>query len=257
MNRPFSVIHLSDLHFGRIHPEILQHLDDFLKLRKKEIKLAVLTGDLTQRAKKTEFIAAKEFMESLDSPLFVVPGNHDVPLYNLFLRLLTPYRKFMRYLGPFSKNYYEDDDIAVFGLWTVDNFTVKTGKLRESDLKDVEEKFSQVPDSKIKIIASHHPLISMNHPRVKQDLERLMKLSPHFLMWGHEHQSNVMSMNKDRIFPLILSSGTSASTRTRAEANSFNFVTFNQKDFVIEIYRHSKLLGGFEVIDRKVVPLFS
>lgn len=252
MNRPFSVVHLSDLHFGRIHPEILQHLDDFLKLRKKEIKLAVLTGDLTQRAKKNEFLAAKQFMESLDSPLFVVPGNHDVPLYNLFLRFLSPYRKYMKYLGPFSKNYFEDDDIAVFGLWTVDNFSVKTGKIRKKDLDQLEKKFSEVPASKIKIVACHHPLISM-----KSDMERLLNLSPHFLMWGHEHQSGIQQVNEKEQFPMILSSGTSTSTRTRTEANSFNYVTVNEKDFVIEIYRHSRLLGGFEVIDRKVVPLFS
>lgn len=252
MNRPFSVVHLSDLHFGRIHPEILQHLDDFLKLRKKEIKLAVLTGDLTQRAKKNEFLAAKQFMESLDSSLFVVPGNHDVPLYNLFLRFLSPYKKFMKYLGPFSKNYYEDDDIAIFGLWTVDNFSVKTGKLREQDMKELEKKFSEVPSSKIKIVACHHPLISM-----KSDMERLLNLAPHLLMWGHEHQSGIQQLNEKERFPMILSSGTSTSSRTRAEANSFNYVTVNENEFVIEIYRHSRLLGGFEVIDRKVIPLFS
>lgn len=255
MNRPFSIIHLSDLHFGRIHHDILHHLDEFLRLRRKEIRLAILTGDLTQRARKQEFLDAKEFIDSLHSPLFVVPGNHDVPLYNLFLRFFSPYKKFLRYLGPFAQNYYEDEELAVYGMWTVDNFAVQTGKVRKRDLNEVEEKFSQLGESKIKIIASHHPLLAIDHPQIKEHMKRILDLSPHFLMWGHEHQSGVTSLHADKMFPMILASGTSASTRTRSESNSFNYLTFNQDDFVVEVYRHSKILGGFEVIDRKVNPL--
>lgn len=251
MGQPFSIIHLSDLHFGRIHHDVLNHLNDFLKLREKEIKVAVLTGDLTQRARKREFILAKDFIDSLNSPLFVVPGNHDVPLYNLFLRFLSPYKKFLKYLGPFAENYYEDDAVAIFGLWTVDNFAVQTGKLRRKDLDDIEQKFSHLPEHKIKIIASHHPLLSIEHPRIKEDLERLLKLNPHFFMWGHVHQSGIHPFLENRNFPLILSSGTASSTRTRDEANSFNYLTFYKDRIVVEIYRHSAILGRFEVVDSK------
>lgn len=229
----------------------MEHLDNFLKQRKEEIKLAILTGDITQRARKEEFLAAKEFINSLEHPLFVVPGNHDVPLYNLFLRFFSPYKKFLSYLGPFAKNFYEDDDVAVFGLWTVDNFAIQTGKLRDEDLEEIEEKFSHVSSDKIKIIACHHPLLSIKHPRIKHDLNRLINLSPHFMLWGHEHQSAIMSVYEDKQYPIILASGTSASTRTRTESNSFNYLTFEDNKFSIEVYRHSRILGGFEVIDKK------
>lgn len=255
MASSFSIIHLSDLHFGRIHPETLEHLDDFLIKRNDEIKLAIVTGDLTQRARKSEFIAATHFIKSLNHPLFVVPGNHDVPLYNLWLRFFKPYRKFLKYLGPFSQNYYEDEDVAIFGLWTVNNFAAHTGKLRQSDLQEIESRFKNVPAKKIKIIACHHPLLSIKHPRIKNDIARIMKLSPHFILWGHEHQSAIVHMSENEIFPIILAAGTSTSSRVRSEANSFNYIRFMNDQIHIEIYRHSKNKESFELFDRKEFKL--
>ena len=167
MRETFSVIHLSDLHFGRIHCDILHYLEKFLIERKQDISLAILTGDFTQRARSQEFKDAREFISSLSCPLFLVPGNHDVPLYNLFLRFLSPYKKFLKYLGPFAQNYYEDERLAVFGLWTVDNFSVKTGRLSAKDLDSLEQKFKNIPEHKLKIIASHHPLATLKHKHLR------------------------------------------------------------------------------------------
>lgn len=216
-----------------------------MRLRNNEIKLAILTGDLTQRAKKAEFLAARDFITSLNSPLFLVPGNHDVPLYNLFLRFFSPYKKFLRYLGPFAQNYFENEDVAVFGMWTTDNFTIQSGKLHEKDLDELKEKFRTVPAHKIKIIACHHPIKS------DKKLHEALSTNPHFILWGHTHQSGVSKLENT----LLLVSGTSTSTRTKTEANSFNYMTFNNDEVVIEIYRHSKMLKAFEVIDRQTFAI--
>lgn len=264
MNKHFSIIHLSDLHFGRIQREILEDLDDFLIKRKDEIDLGILTGDLTQRARRREFLAAKEFLDSLHHPLFVVPGNHDVPLYNVFLRWFYPYRKFLKHIGP-TENFFEDENVAVFGLWTVDNFAIQTGKLHRSDLLAIEERFRQIADDKIKIIACHHPLLSIKKPKIKDDIKRIMDLKPHFILWGHEHQSSISHFSEKELFPIILASGTTTSSRLRNEANSFNYIRFRGNAFDVETYRHSKILGAFELIDKRefgqgeedfTVPLF-
>ncbi len=251
MSEPFSFIHLSDLHFGRIHCDILRDLEAFIERRKEEIDLAILTGDFTQRARSQEFKDAREFVSSLSCPLFIVPGNHDVPLYNLFLRFLSPYKKFMKYLGPFAQNYYEDDRLAIYGLWTVDNFSVKDGRLSSKDLRCIEERFAKVPAEKIKIVASHHPLEAMK----KEHMDRVLDLDPHFFLWGHEHQSQVRSYHDDRKFPLVVASGTSTSSRTRAEVNSFNYVTVMDGGIRIEIYHHSEKKRTFEPIRVTEIPL--
>lgn len=249
MAAPYSIIHLSDLHFGRIRHDILQDLETFLRQRKETLHLAILTGDFTQRARKREFLEAKEFLSSLSCPLFVVPGNHDVPLYNLFLRFFSPYKKFLRYLGPFASNYYEDDVLAVYGLWTPNNFSVQSGKISSREIAEAQKRFAQVPKEKFKLIACHHPLNGMNA------MDQVLKLAPHFLLWGHEHQSAIKPYSQETPFPMILAAGTSVSSRTRTEANSFNLITFCQPQAKLEVYRHSKLLAAFEMIDSRFIDL--
>ena len=241
-SRTLNIIHLSDLHFGRIQGQVLTDLETYLENEKNNLNLVIITGDLTQRAKKEQFLAAKDFLMKIKCPLFIVPGNHDVPLYNLFLRFFRPYKKFLRHLGPFATNYYENEHVAIYGLWTLDRFTVKDARISSTDLKQIEEKFAKVPADKIKLIASHHPL-----PKLK-NFDRLLKLCPHFLLWGHEHQSSVQPLSKEREFPYIMAAGTSTSNRTRKEVNSFNVMRIDGSEVLIEIMGHADESGAFETL---------
>lgn len=254
-SHPISLLHISDLHFGRIQPDVLSALDKFMQDRKDQIRLVILTGDLTQRARSHEFKAALDFFSSLPAPLFLVPGNHDVPLYNIFLRFFRPYGKFMKYMGPLANNYYEDDHFAIYGLWTVNNLAIQTGKLGSKDLKNLEHKFSQVAPHKIKIITSHHPLLSIEHPRIQHDLKRVMNLDPHFMLWGHEHQSQVRFFQQPDVWPLMVASGTSLSSRTRSEVNTFNFMTFENRNVSIETFGHEYSRKEFYSLQKFQTPL--
>lgn len=237
--KPLSIVHLSDLHFGRTSEHVLKDLKTFLETNKETINLTILTGDLTQRAKSHEFKEAKNFLTDLPAPLFLVPGNHDVPLYNLFLRFFRPYKKFLKYMGPFSENYYEDDQVAVYGLWTPHHFSIKSGKIRTRDLIEVQDKFRQVPETKIKILASHHPLLDLSSLHIKPDVQSLIELNPHFILWGHEHQSQLREL-KPGSLPLFVASGTSASNRTRHEVNSFNLIKVIGSQIEVTIYHHTE-----------------
>jgi len=185
-------------------------------------------------------------MSSIHSPVFMVPGNHDVPLYNLFLRFFSPYKKFIRYLGAFAQKSFEDENLAVYGMWSTNNFSIQSGKIHEKDLHELKEKFRNIPAHKIKIIACHHP---MNKDK---NLAEALGTNPNFILWGHTHQSGVIKKEKT----LMVASGTSTSTRTKTEANSFNYMTFVNDEVLIEVYRHSKTNNGFEVIDRHKFSIF-
>jgi predicted MPP superfamily phosphohydrolase len=79
-----TIVHLSDLHFGRLDPELPSTLQRAVVEAAPD--LVVVSGDLTQRARVAEFKAAARFLEGLPAPQLTVPGNHDVPLYNLLQR---------------------------------------------------------------------------------------------------------------------------------------------------------------------------
>jgi 3',5'-cyclic AMP phosphodiesterase CpdA len=248
MPQPVRILHLSDLHFGRIEPLVLKELESFIKAHRESINLVILTGDLTQRAKSHEFKQAKEFIDSLNCPFFLVPGNHDVPLYNIFLRFFSPYRKFLKFIGPLAENYYENEALAVYGLWSTNHFSIKSGKVFSKDLLKLEEKFNNLPPHKIKIIAAHHPILSGTE-KIRGDIKRVIDLHPHLILSGHTHQSEVRPLNEIQPLPLLIASGTSTSNRTREETNSFNLITVNSgTDILVETFARSS--KGFELIKK-------
>src|SRR5690349_10081636 len=110
------IAHISDLHFGRHNPVVAQGL--LAALAEAAPDLVAVTGDLTQRAHRHEFAAARAFLDRIGPPALVIPGNHDVPFYNLLERWLMPNTRFAAFIGPECCPRYVDGAIAVLGLNT-------------------------------------------------------------------------------------------------------------------------------------------
>src|ERR1039457_1070109 len=123
--------HLSDPHFGRIERATVQDLIASVTEAKPDI--VVVSGDLTQRAKEREFQEARQFLQALPSPQIVVPGNHDVPLYNVLARALKPFRNYQRYISEDLEPFYSDDEIAIAGINTARSLTFKNGRIRSEE----------------------------------------------------------------------------------------------------------------------------
>lgn len=238
MSKPLNIMHLSDLHFGRIDQSVLSNLKNFLEKNKDLIDLYIVTGDLTQRARSHEFLAAREFLKILEKPLFLVPGNHDIPLYNLYQRLFSPYKKFLKFFQPHSQNFYEDEQVAVFGLWSTNSLTVSKGKIKDRDLEAMKSKFQHIPDNKIRIIASHHPIFSETEPMSRKIHEQILNLKPHLVLSGHEHSAQVRHVSQDSLLPICISSGTSTSTRLRTQSNGFNMITVDEGKLSVDLYQY-------------------
>ena len=73
-----TLLHISDLHFGRVDPATVEPLTAAIRALARNV--VIVSGDLTQRARAAEFRAARAFLDALPRPQIVVPGNHDVPL---------------------------------------------------------------------------------------------------------------------------------------------------------------------------------
>ncbi|MEJ7616545.1 MAG: metallophosphoesterase [Pyrinomonadaceae bacterium] len=92
-----TLIHLSDVHFGRVDYSLIDPLVKFVNELRPHV--VVVSGDLTQRARAAQFKEARAFLDRLPKPQVVVPGNHDVPLYNVFARFLKPLDNYRRYIS--------------------------------------------------------------------------------------------------------------------------------------------------------------
>src|SRR5690348_12907573 len=150
-----TIAHISDLHFGRTDPEVLAGLQHALHAAKPD--LVVVSGDLTQRARSQQFEAAARFLKSLPQPQVVVPGNHDVPLYNVAARWLWPLANYRRHIGEIAQARYSDDEIVVLGLNTARSLTFKNGRVNRQQVAAACAWFAEAAASAIRIAVTHHP----------------------------------------------------------------------------------------------------
>src|SRR5258705_9934060 len=120
-----TIVHLSDLHFGRVDHDLLDPLIQSVVAIKPD--LVAVSGDLTQRARSHQFREARAFLDRLPQPQIVVPGNHDVPLHNVFSRFLQPLEKYRRYITVDLQPFFTDEEIAVLGVNTARSLTIKGG----------------------------------------------------------------------------------------------------------------------------------
>ena len=235
------VAHVSDPHFGTEDPRVLAGLRDDLEGRTApRPSLVVLSGDLTQRARVEQFRASKQFLEGLRSPYLVVPGNHDVPLYNVFRRFLAPLDRYRAGVTDDLAPHYQDDEIAVVGLATAHGFTLKSGKLSSDQLLAATTALATAT-TQWKIVVAHHPFVG---PNVAKDdlvedaataLAAFRDAGVNVILTGHLHISfsDDAAMRDDARRIVSVHAGTCTSTRTRGEPNNYNRITFDGDEITV------------------------
>jgi 3',5'-cyclic AMP phosphodiesterase CpdA len=230
-----TIAQISDLHFGR-HSDFLAE-DLLTSVNERAPELVVISGDLTQRARHGEFAQARKFLDRVVPPKLVVPGNHDVPLFNLFNRFWRPLARYDRHIQPVGAvgDLYRDDEIAVLGLNTARSFTRKHGRLSVEQIARIGEVFAQVAPHVFKTLVTHHPLGMPEGEaerrlagRSSQALATIAAADIHLLLSGHYHRAMAGDLPTEiggRGAVLILHAGTAISTRTRDhEGNSYNLI---------------------------------
>src|SRR5215208_2632872 len=127
-----KILHLSDLHFGRINPVLIDPL--MRTVHELEPDLVAISGDLTQRARSYQFQQARSFLDALPKPQRVVPGNHDIPLHNLFARFVERLTKYKRYITDDLQPVYEDEELVIIGVNTARSSVFKGGRINISQV---------------------------------------------------------------------------------------------------------------------------
>jgi 3',5'-cyclic AMP phosphodiesterase CpdA len=227
------IAHISDLHFGRHDPSVSEGLLSAIERARPD--LVAVTGDLTQRARRREFRMARAFLDRIEAPVLVVPGNHDVPLYNIYARLFRPHARFERFITPDRRPRYVDDEIAVLGLNTAWRKIGAHGRFIAEHLAAIREGFADVGGNVTRMLVTHHPLLGIEEGRTpsaahgaRAALRELAAAGVTLLLAGHEHRPYSVEGAVDYLdgqrSMLIIQAGTAVSTRLRGGANSFNVI---------------------------------
>lgn len=252
-----TIVHLSDLHFGKVDQALLAPLRKLID--QLEPHVVVVSGDLSQRARSAEFQAARGYLDSLPGPQIVVPGNHDVPLYNIFSRFLTPLVKYQRYVTDDLSPEYVDDEIAVLGINTARSLTFKDGRISHEQIAALRARLATLPQGLTRIIVTHHPFDLPEHfdkddlvDRAPQALQMFSECGVDLLLAGHLHASvsgNTAERYKiDGYAALMVQAGTATSTRGRGESNSFNVILIEDSDIRVERYSWNEDTANFEKV---------
>jgi 3',5'-cyclic AMP phosphodiesterase CpdA len=237
------VVHLSDLHFGRIAGAVLEPLQD--SVAGLDPHLVVVSGDLTQRARPSQFRDARAFLDRLPGEKLVVPGNHDVPLYDLYRRFFRPLARYRRYISPDVEPEYLDDEIAALGVNTARSAVFKSGRINARQIARLRARLCHIDPGVTKIVVTHHPLDVPERYGARQLVGRaamamaqLARCGADVLLAGHLHASHAGDTSARYRIPgfaaLVVQAGTASSTRGRGEGNAFNVLRIERGAVAIE-----------------------
>jgi 3',5'-cyclic AMP phosphodiesterase CpdA len=250
-----TIVHLSDLHFGRTNPDLLEPLRR--RVDSLSPHVTVVSGDLTQRAKPHEFREARSYLDTLPGEKIIVPGNHDVPLYNVFQRFLMPLRKYRRYISHDLEPTYADDELVVIGINTARALVFKGGRINAAQVEALRAKLCTLPERRTKIVVSHHPFDLPPHMhddhivgRANHAMQMFSRCGADVLLAGHVHMSSAGDTTEryriDGFAALVVQAGTATSTRGRGESNSFNALRVTPDEVTVERYSWEQAAGAFE-----------
>jgi 3',5'-cyclic AMP phosphodiesterase CpdA len=230
------LVHLSDLHFGAHDPRLVEAVAD--KADELRPDLIVVSGDFTQRAKTEEFKEACRFLEQLREKgheVLGVPGNHDVPLYDVLRRFLSPLTRYRRFIDDTLCPFIELPGAAVLGINTARSLTLKDGRIAEEQVEFIRETFARTDPEVTRILVTHHPLyavpvgegVERAIGRQELALDAIEQAGVDLLLAGHAHHASAHDASElvaRSGGALVVQAGTATSTRIREQEQSFNTI---------------------------------
>ncbi|MGI8931486.1 MAG: metallophosphoesterase family protein [Sphingomicrobium sp.] len=232
------LIHLSDLHFGAHDERLVSAVESRIDETKPD--LVVVSGDFTQRARTEQFEQACGFLTRLKRAgheVLGVPGNHDVPLYDVLRRFLSPLTRYRRYIDRTLCPVHELGDAMVVGINTARSLTFKDGRINDEQVEFIRSAFARKSDQMSRILVTHHPLFALpvgEGPELGKAIGRqhmalaaVADAGVDLLLAGHNHRASThhaTDLVTGAGSALVIQAGTATSTRLRDEEQSFNLI---------------------------------
>ena len=260
------LVQISDPHFGTEQAPVVQALEDFV--RRQGPDALVLSGDITQRATRGQFEAARAFVQRLGVPqVLAIPGNHDIPLFNLAARCLAPYARYRRAFGDDLHPVLDLPGCLAIGVNTTRWYRHENGELSAAQVEQVADRLARAGADQLRVVVVHQPvavtLAEDESNLLRGHAEAVARWSDagaDLVLGGHIHLPFVLPLATTR--PLwAVQAGTAVSSRVRSGApNSVNLIEGVRNDgnvrrCTVERWDHSSANNRFERADVRVLAL--
>jgi 3',5'-cyclic AMP phosphodiesterase CpdA len=266
------ILHISDAHFGTEKPLVVAALK--LLVRERHPDVLVFSGDITQRARPAQFAAARRFCDELGiAHMLSIPGNHDIPLYDVFTRMTRPYGNYLAAFGPRLEPMLDTDDFLVIGVNTTRPARHKNGEVSLEQVHRVARQLQGARPRQLRVVVTHQPADVTRdedvHDRLRGSehaLQDWSKAGADLVLGGHIHLPYVMDL-RDRPNPTprpmwCVQAGTAVSSRVRhGTCNSVNLIHWRpprlgeQRTCQIERCDYKPEEGWFATAQRVMLPL--
>jgi 3',5'-cyclic AMP phosphodiesterase CpdA len=228
------ILHISDPHFGTEREPVVEALLTCALELKPD--LLVVSGDITQRARAAQFARAASFVRRLGAPhVLAIPGNHDVPLFNVAARALSPYAQYRRFFGDDLEPRFAASDCLVLGVKTTRRYRHVDGEVSDAQCQRVAEELRRATPAQLRVVVVHQPLAVARTSEQKnvahgrdQAVSAWADAGADLVLSGHVHLPFVLPFHE--AFALkrpmwAISAGTAVSSRVRFDAgNSINVI---------------------------------
>lgn len=260
------LVHVSDLHFGR--PAVYDRLESLREfIAHLEPDAVAVSGDLTQRCTKREFVQARDYLDKIANvaPYIVIPGNHDIRWLGAVARNLGlaglfrkqahefKYSRYMRFISEDLTPSLEVPGAVIAGLNTAHGITRGSltrrfrdlgviGHVKHADIESVKEAFSNAAPDAARIVMIHHnPVkgeLSGRHglANTRQALHAFASLGTELVLCGHDHLDAVHTVESGAHGIVISTAGTISNRLRPGRASSFNLVEIDENNLRIKTY---------------------
>lgn len=254
------VLQVSDTHFGTERADVMTALQCLSASLRPDLLL--LTGDITQRATASQFAAARSFVERLQVPAtLAIPGNHDIPLFDLGARLFRPYQRYARAFGDVLEAEFETDTLLLLTLNTTRWYRHKNGEVSPAQIERVAHRFEHARPGQWRVVAVHQPVAVIRASDRSNLLlghecavRRWARAGADLIVGGHIHLPFIVPLQER--WPGLprpmwaVQAGTALSSRVRPGAgNSVNVIRAGRPGCRVERWDHDRAAGSFALVN--------
>ncbi|HEY6077570.1 MAG TPA: metallophosphoesterase [Polyangiaceae bacterium] len=253
------ILQVSDPHFGTEQRPVVEALVELSHRLAPD--LLILSGDITQRARTAQFSAAAAFVRRLQVPhVLAVPGNHDLPLFDLATRVLDPYAGFKRIFGAELEPTWRSADCLVLGVKTTRRYRHVDGEISHEQRARVSGELLKAAPAQLRVIVLHQPIAVPRHSEDKnlvhghaEAVQAWSRAGADIILAGHIHLPFVLALHDGAALPRpiwAVNAGTAVSHRVRQDAgNSVNVLRTAQPPAAgrctVEHWSYSGVGSGF------------